>query len=72
MKKLSKKKCEPFCNEEYVSKIDALFRKRLNRINDLVEIIARGIAEIHLRFDELEETHHSHGRYTGPNIPENK
>lgn len=60
----SKKECETFCQEVTMSKIDKLFRKRTRAINDLVEIIARGIAELHQRFDDLEKTLSVHDQVT--------
>jgi hypothetical protein len=60
----SKKECETFCHEVTMSKIDKLFRKRTRAINNLVEIIARGIAELHQRFDDLEKKLAAHDRVT--------
>ncbi len=72
MTTLSKKEYDTFCHEVTMSKIDKLFCKRTRAIINLVEIIARGIAELHQRIDELEETLSGHDRQTRSDNPETK
>lgn len=57
MNEMSQDEFVRLCDEILIPRIEAVIQERLRPLREMVEMLARGLADIHDRFDERGGTH---------------